>query len=388
MAVMTRVWVLMVAGMLGMCIAPAVVFIGGIVGGLLAPTASLSTLPVAAMVIGTALAVVPVSHLMQRFGRKSVFVGNALITALISLATAYAVHIGSFWGFVIGVAGLGASLAVIQQYRFAAMESVEAELAPQAASMVLLGGLAAAFIGPELAYVGQHMVATEFTGSFILIALACLAGGVVLMRYQLMVVDSDLAQNEPVRSLKELGRQPVLWVAVGGAGVGYAVMSYIMTATPLSMHTFQGHSLAETKWVIQSHIAAMFLPSFFSGRLIARYGAFQIMVLGLLIYFACILVSVAGQELMHYWLGLVLLGVGWNFLFVAGTALLPQSYRPHERFKVQGLNDFVVFGFQALASLSSGVVIYQWGWVALVLLALPLMSLQVIALWGWRNAKS
>ena len=382
-----NIWVLMIASALGMCVAPMVVFIGGIVGVGLAPDASLATLPVAALVIGTAIAVVPVSRLMQVYGRRPVFIGNALLTSLSALATSYAVNEQNFWLFVLGVAMLGGSLAVIQQFRFAAMESVAQEQAPNAASMVLLGGLIAAFLGPELAHWGQFILPQTFAGSFALLALASLCSAIVLLRYQPVKANTQVEDVGEQRALSHILSQPVLWVAIGAAGVGYAVMSYIMTATPVSMHTLQGHSLVETKWVIQSHIAAMFLPSFFSGRLIGRFGEFRIMVAGLVIYLACLMVSLMGHALMHYWLGLVLLGIGWNFLFVAGTALLPRSYRNSERFKVQGLNDFVVFSFQAVASLSSGVVIYQFGWSVLVLLALPLMLLQVLSLWVWRQTE-
>ncbi len=376
----------MLAGALGMCVAPLVVFIGGIVGTQLAPVPSLATLPVAALVIGTAMAVVPAARAMQAFGRKKVFLCNSVFGAAGALACGAAISIGSFWFFCLGVVCLGASLAVIQQFRFAAMESVDPEHAATAASKVLLGGLIAAFLGPELAHFGKDLLTAEFAGSFVWLSLSSLAGGLVLLFYRPVIAVSESGQSDGGRRLSLIMKQPVLWVAVMSAGVGYAVMSYIMTATPVSMHHMDGHSLADTKWVIQSHIFAMFLPSFFSGRLIERFGAPRIMLAGLVVYLACGMIALSGKDLMHYWLGLVLLGIGWNFLFVAGTALLPTCYRAEERFKVQGLNDFVVFGFQAIASLSSGVVIFYFGWDNLVWLALPMLLLHLVILANWQRS--
>lgn len=382
-----NVWLLTFAGALGMCVAPMVVFIGGIVGVALAPKSTWSTLPVAAQVIGTAVAVLPVSRLMQAFGRKRVFIVNALFSAASAIGASLAITYHSFWGFTFCVALMGASLAVIQQYRFAAMESVVPEHVASAASFVLLGGLVAAFLGPELAHWGQGMLAVDFAGSFALLAIVSLLSIAVLVFFKPAVSQTLAVSKSSGRPLPQIMRQPVVWVAIMAAGVGYAVMSYIMTATPVSMHTMQGHSLLDTKWVIQSHICAMFLPSFFSGKLVDVFGAQKIMWAGLLIYAACMVVALAGQDLMHYWLGLVLLGLGWNFLFVAGTALLSQSYRHEERFKVQGLNDFVVFGSQAVAALSSGVVIYSFGWDMLILIALPLLAVQIGFILNWRRAE-
>lgn len=382
-----NVSILMLAGAFGLCVAPMVVFIGGLVGHQLAPSAALATLPVAFLVIGTAAAVVPVARAMQRFGRKRVFIANALIACLSALLTAWAVSVASFWVFVLGVALLGASLAAIQQFRFAAMASVAPDKAANAASLVLLGGLIAAFLGPELAHMGKALLAADFSGSFALLALASLTSALLLLLYKETESSVSERQQQASRSLSELLAQPLLWVAISAAGVGYAVMSYVMTATPLSMHALSGHSLAETKWVIQSHIAAMFLPSFFSGQLINRFGPIKLIIAGLLIYVACLVAGLLGQDVMHYGIALVLLGIGWNFLFVSGTALLPQTYQHHEQYKVQGLNDFVVFGFQAIASLSSGLVIHQFGWNALLVMAFPLLLLLVLSLGAWRRSE-
>jgi MFS family permease len=159
-----------------------------------------------------------------------------------------------------------------------------------------------------------------------------------------------------------------------------------MTATPMSMHIHDGHRLTDTKWVIQSHIMAMYLPSFFSGFLISRYGVTKMMVAGLLAFVACIAVALVDRSLLNYWFALILLGVGWNFLFVSGTALLPHSYKDNERFKVQALNEFCVFSVQALASLSSGWILYQFGWQALLTMSIPMLLVVVVAIIYWQRA--
>jgi MFS family permease len=381
-----NVWVLAVAGAMGFCIAPLVVFIGGIVGASLAPEAELSTLPVALLVVGTALAVIPVSRCMQAFGRKKVFVAASLFSALSAVLAAYAILKSSFWGFNLACVLLGGGLAVIQQYRFAAMESVETSKAAQAASFVLLGGLIAALLGPELAYFGRDLLGTAFAGSFLLLSLVCLLGGGVLGLYQPVKVCINVDEGDG-RHLFKIMAHSIFWVAVLSVTIGNAVMSYIMTATPVSMHMMEGHSLSDTKWVIQSHIVSMFLPSLFSGALVARFGAEKLMLTGIFLYFICIVIALSGSDVLNYWVGLILLGLGWNFLFISGTVLLPQSHRAQERFKVQGFNDFFVFALQAFASISSGVVVYRFGWHILLVLAIPLLLVQLTAIVIWRTEK-
>ncbi len=386
-----NVLILTFSGALSMTVAPIVVFIGGLVGALLAATPKLSTLPVAALVVGTALGVVPVSGLMQRFGRKPVFIVSAILSAGVSLLASLSIYLSSFWGFTCCLAGLGAGLAVVQQYRFAAMESVAPQQAAKAASTVLLGGLVAAFLGPEIAAGGERIFAAQFAGSFFILAGVCVLSATVLTLYSEvkaapLEVEKGGESVARERSFHEILRQPVLWVAVMSSSVGYAVMSFIMTATPVSMHHLLEFSLTDTKWVIQSHIMAMFIPSFFSGLLITRYGVAAVIWAGLGINAVCLMIALAGQAYIHFWASLVLLGVAWNFLFVAGTTLLPASYMGQERFKVQGLNDFMVFGLQAVASLSSGVIVYAFGWNGLVLLAFPVLIILGLVLGAWRSS--
>ncbi|MDH4059064.1 MAG: MFS transporter, partial [Cyclobacteriaceae bacterium] len=185
------------------------------------------------------------------------------------------------------------------------------------------------------------------------------------------------------RPLREIARQNIFWVAILGAAIGYAVMSFIMTATPVSMHVMDGHSLSHTKWVIQSHIVAMYLPSLFTAWIVRQLGIPRMMLTGLIAYVVCIAIAWSGHLLGNYWISLILLGIGWNFLFIGGTTLLPRSYQPNERFKVQAFNEFIVFGTQALAALSAGWIVYALGWEMMLLVTLPIIAIQTVVVVRW-----
>ena len=381
-----NVWWLTLAGALGLSTAPLVVFIGGLVGSDLASDKSLATLPVAAIVVGTASAVIPVARLMQRFGRRLIFSLNIVLMMLASLGASFAIEQGSFWGFCLAVMLLGSGLAAIQQYRFAAMESVSAPQHAAAASFVLLGGLVAAFLGPELGEQGRFLTEVEYSGAFLLLtAVLALSLPVLFVFKPNMPANNSTTADPTVRPLVQIAQQPVFWVAILSSAIAYSVMSYVMTATPVTMHKLLGHPVVDTKWVIQVHICAMYLPSFFSGLLIQRFGQLKMMWAGLLCYAATIVVAYLGTGLINFYGGLILLGIGWNLLFVSGTSLLPQSYRAGESFKVQGVNDFSVFGLQAAAALSSGAIVYNFGWNVLLFSALPVLCIQLALLVFWKR---
>lgn len=257
------------------------------------------------------------------------------------------------------------------------MESVIPELIPKAASSVLLGGIAAAFIGPETAIMGKDLIGVEFVGSFVVMALLFGVALLVILAFKNPAVEA-IQITEAKRSLREISRQPVFWLAISSAAVGYVVMSFIMTATPVSMHVMDGHSLQDTKHVIQSHVIAMYLPSLITAWIIGKLGINRMMITGLIAYVVCIAIAFSGHYLENYWVSLILLGLGWNFLFIGGTSLLPQVYRPEERFKVQAVNEFVVFGSQAIAALSAGWVVFALGWENLLLITLPIILFQFI----------
>lgn len=383
-----NVWILMLAQAFAMCAAPLVVFAGGLIGKQLASDSSFATLPLAAMVFGTALAVYPAASIASKKGRKRVFLGAMVIGLIAAMIAVLSLHFKSFSGFVVAAILIGVVLACIQQFRFAAMESVEPELMPVAASRLLLAGIIAAYLGPELVTIGQMFHEQTFTGAFYLLGVCfVLAFLLILLGYKNVHIEQASGEGQP-RSFANILSSPGILLAMGSASVGFAVMSFIMTATPISMHELNHYSLEETKWVIQSHIMAMFIPSLFSGWLVRKLGFISMMWAGLGIYGICLVVAYWDQALIHYWSALILLGLGWNLLFVAGTALLPQMHQTNEAHRVQGLNDLMVFSAQAVASLASGVLLLVLGWQGLIWVALPIILIQVALLLNWSSKKS
>lgn len=374
-----NVWVLTLGLALMMSASSLVVFVGGLVGTTLAPSPNLATLPVAAIIVGTALATIPVALFMKRFGRRRTFLSIITFSILISLLAAYSIHIQSFYLFCASLALIGISVASLNQFRFAAMESVAFDQIPKAASTVLLGGIAAAFVGPEIAVKGRDLFEQPFTGSFLLLSCLFVLGFVIISFFQNAKPVSQESAI-PGRSLLEIIKQPIFWTAVLCAMMGYAVMSFIMTATPVSMHVMDGHSLEDTKWVIQSHIVAMFLPSLITAWIIKKIGIKTMMLTGIAAFAICIGIAYSGHHVGHYWGSLVLLGIGWNFLFIGGTTLLPQAYQDNERFKVQALNEFMIFGTQATAALSAGFVVHAIGWENMLLTTIPLLLIPLVAI--------
>lgn len=383
-----NVWILMLAQAFAMCAAPLVVFAGGLIGKQLASDSSLATLPLAAMVFGTALAVYPAASMASKYGRKLVFLGAMVIGFIASFIAVLSLQIESFSGFVVAAILIGVVLACIQQFRFAAMESVAAELMPVAASRLLLAGIIAAYLGPELVTIGQSLHEQTFIGAFYLLGMCFVIAFLLILTGYKNIRISQEAGQDTQRSVAEILSNPGILLAMGSAAVGFAVMSFIMTATPISMHELNHYSLEETKWVIQSHIMAMFIPSLFSGWLVKKLGFISMMWAGLIIYMLCLIIAYWDQALIHYWSALVLLGLGWNLLFVSGTALLPQMYQANEAHRVQGLNDLMVFSAQAIASLGSGVLLLLLGWQGLVWVALPIILIQVVLLLNWRRIKN
>ncbi len=350
-----------------------IVTVGGLVGADLA-SGSLATLPVSIMVVGTAVATVFAAMLMRVSGRRVGFAIGAAIAACGGGLAAVALQSGSFALFCIGVGLYGVNNAFVQQYRFAAAESVAGAAAGRAISLVLLGAIGGAFCGPLLATGGEHLIGSHaYVGSMLAM------GGLQLLAMALLLVLEEPAAVSATsiegmeRPLAEVVRQPAYLVAMLASVVGYGVMNLVMTATPLSMHVHDGLSLRDTAWVIQSHVLAMYVPSFFSGPLIARVGVVQILGCGVLALLAAIGIGLAGHAVSHYWWALVLVGIGWNFLFVGGTALLVDTYRPVERFKAQAVNEFSVFGVSAAASLLAGTLIHSWGWDAVLWSTAPLL---------------
>ena len=366
-----------------------VVLVGGIVGSRLAPSPAWSTLPVAAMVVGLAVSSAPAALLMKRIGRRPGFLLGAALAVLAAGLGALAMARDSFALLCAATALIGANGAFVSQYRFAAAESAPAAQAGKAVSLVLAGGVLAGLLGPELGRRGKNwFAAAPFAGSFLLAAFLYAACALLLcfLRERRAGLPPGPAKGQPgtARPLAAILRQPQALAALLAGIVSFAVMTFTMTAAPVSMHVLDHHTVDRAGFVIQSHIVAMYLPSFFTGFLMARLGLGRVMLLGVLLLAGSTGVSLLGSRLFLYWTALVLLGLGWNFLFVGGTTLLTRSYRPEERFQVQGVNDLLVFGFQAAASLLSGAALFALGWKALNLLNLPLLALMLAVLLAMR----
>lgn len=363
------------------------VTLGGIVGATLTTDPAQATLPPTLMVVGTALGTIPAAWLMKSIGRAGGFALAKLLAAVACAIGILGLAHQSFVLWVLAAGTFGLSLAFVQQYRFAAAESVSSDRVSRAISWVLLASIGGAFLGPELAVAGRSWLAWgPYTGSLVVLGMLCLVSCLLLTRLS----ESDPANETP--STDGSGEPIVLpqyayWVAVLGGITAYAVMTLVMTATPLSMHLGQGHDMGEVAWVIQSHVMAMYLPSLFSGWLIDRFGSRRLMLIGSLILLAALLAALGGQAVVHYWWSLVLLGLGWNFLYVGSTALLTTSYRPADRFRAQAVNDFCVFGSAAAASWLAGVTLHYLGWTILIQLALPLVMLLPIGLFVLRQRR-
>ena len=365
----------------GQTAAPILVLLGGIIGTRIAPSPDLATLPLAFMIMGIASATIPASMLMANFGRKAGFVGGTCWAILASLLAAWSVQQSSFYLFCFASFLIGNYAAFLQQFRFAVAESVPVDEVPKSLSILMLAGIVAAILGPE---VGRRFSVVEglpeYVGSFLgLAALLTTSMLVLVVFYRNTTVVANKVEGEE-RPLSEILRQPALILAISSAVVGYTIMSLIMTATPVSMHEMDHLSLDDTTWVVQSHILAMYIPSLFSGFLIARFGVMRIIQIGFVLMMACVAVGWGNPELMHYFGSMVLLGIGWNFLFLGGTTLLTQSYRVSERFKVQALNDFMVFGWQAVGSLGAGVLLAVLGWNGVMAFSIPWLVLLLPAM--------
>ncbi|WP_298725197.1 MFS transporter [uncultured Ferrovibrio sp.] len=354
------------------------VTLGGLVGHILVEDKALATLPVTFVVGGTALATIPASMLMRRIGRKLGFMIGCLVAILGSSIAASGVYYANFWLFCLGAFVFGGSSAFVQLYRFAAADISPPEMKSRAISWVMVGGLVSAFLGPEIAKHTRELLSPHlFLASYMAAAaLPVLVLGILTTVSIPRPTVSEL--KETGRPLAEIVRQPSFLVAAMAGMFGYGVMNLMMTATPLAMQICE-HPFSAAATVIQWHVFGMFFPSFFTGNLIARFGALRIITVGTLLNLVCIGVALSGVEVLHFQIALFLLGVGWNFMYIGGTSLLTEVYRPAERNKTQALNDFLVFGTVALASLGSGKLLYHWGWDFVPLSALPFVLMAGLA---------
>lgn len=359
---------------------PIMVFIGGIVSIKMSPSAGLITLPLGLTVAGVASATIPASYLANKLGRRNATILGMLSALIGSIIAGYSILSNNFYLFCVTGFLIGITTAFAQQLRFAAIESVNDERnINKALSVLMFSGLFAAFLGPEIAMFGSTVFKNTigFAGVFFVLALMVLAAMVIMLWFEDNDSNKQIA-DEPIRPLKTIIKQPIFIISICASALGYGLMSYIMTATPLSMHQIDGHSLNDTKWVIQSHIAAMFIPSLITTWLSNKIGIKYVLVIGSFMFAVVILIARSGHSVLHYWWALIILGIAWNFLFFSGTSLLHHSYREHEKHKVQAINDFGVFSFQGISSLMAGWVLLNYGWNTVVYSAIPFVIVMFI----------
>lgn len=353
---------------------------------LLGDDKSLATVPVTAVVTGTALATIPASLFMRQVGRKAGFLFGAFIGMVGAAICSYSIYIGNFWGFVFGAIFVGMYTAFGNYYRFAAVDVAGVQHRSKAVSYVLAGGLIAGFLGPQIASHSKDLFAPYiYLGPYLAIILL---GGLAMLFISFVSIPKMTVQQQEgeQRPLLEIAKQPTFIVAVLSAMIGFGVMSLIMTATPLAM-VGCGHQHSDSFNVISWHVVAMYGPSFFTGSLISRFGEYKIILLGAFLGVASVVVSLLGLDLANFYIALILLGLSWNFMFIGGTTLVTTTYKPAETAKVQGMNDFLVFGTVATASLLSGQLQEHFGWEVVNYGALPLL-LFVIALTFWHMPKA
>lgn len=354
-----------------LCNGVTLIAVNGLAGARLAPTPLLATLTVTGYVIGTALMTLPASFFMKRHGRRAGFIVGALLGILGGLTCAAAVAVGSFWLLCFGTFCAGTYNAFGLQYRFAAADMAPADWKPKAISWTLAGGILGGFIGPWAGKLTRDVWSVEFAATYASLSVFAVVALAIASRLRVPEM-VDAGQQDSGRPLSAIARQPAFAVAVLAAALGYGTMNLLMAATPLAMDIC-GLPFADAAFVLQWHVLGMYGPSFFTGSLIKRFGVLRILATGVVLMLVCIALALSGVTLMHFWWALFLLGVGWNFLYIGGTSLLTETYAPAERAKVQGSNDFAVFGVQALSSVSAGALVLGGGWHTLNLYAIPVV---------------
>ncbi len=354
--------------------------LNGLAGYALAANKSLATLPVTGWVVGAALTTFFASLLMKRIGRKGGFTVGALIGIAGAAVCCLALLRGDFWLFVAGTTIFGVYNAFGQYYRFAAADAAVGDFKAKAISYVLAGGLVGGIVGPTVSKYTKDALPVAFLGAYLAL-IAFLVVVLLVIRLLDIPPPTEAEARESGRPLAAIAAQPAFIVAVLCAAFGYGVMNLLMTATPLAMGIC-GHPYSAAATVISWHVIGMFAPSFFTGDLIKRFGVLQIMLWGVALNAATVAIALSGIDVAHFWLALFVLGVGWNFLYIGGTALLTETYRPAEKAKAQGANDMLIFLVMATSSFASGMLLEANGWAMLNYLALPFVAVMAIAvLW-------
>ncbi len=364
---------------------PIIFILGGLAGLSLASNPCFATLPISMIILGSVIAATPLSAFMQKYGRRAGFMLGTAFGALGASISAYGLYIQSFPVFIAGSLFTGVYMSGQGFYRFAAADTSTEDFRPKAISYVLAGGLAAAVIGPQLVKLTADAMVIPFLGSYLTVIAINLVGSLMFLFLNIPTPPAHVEGAPQGRSRMELLKTPVIAVAIICAMVSYALMNLVMTSTPLAV-VGCGYERNTAADIVSSHVLAMYIPSFFTGHLIARYGPVKIISIGLAILASAGLVALTGVELDQFFIALILLGVGWNFGYIGATSMLAASYEPEERGRIQGLNDMLVFGGVTLASLASGGLMNcsggdaQAGWQAVNMAMIPFLTLAGAAL--------
>ncbi|WP_340263124.1 MFS transporter [Sulfitobacter pontiacus] len=380
--------VLILAQSLGAASGPIVISLGGLVGQDLATDPALATLPVSIYNLGLALGTVPAAWIMRQYGRRSGYLLGAMIGVLSGLIAAGAISFGAFIFFCLGTFLAGLYASYVQSYRFAAADGREGADRGRAISWVMVGGLVAAIIGPQLVIATRDAVpGVPFAGSFLSQAALALIAFFVLtrLRGRQPAATAQTSSDDGGRTVLQLLASPKYMLGVAAGVVSYGLMSFVMTAAPLAM-VGCGHSIDHAAWGIQWHVLAMFAPSLVTGKLIARFGKEKVTAAGLIIIGISGAVALTGLDLRHFFISLILLGIGWNFGFIGATAMVAAAHTEAERGRAQGLNDFAVFGTVAALSFFSGALMQASGWHLINLMMFPFIAI-VLAPLVWQAAR-
>jgi len=362
-----------------------VVLLGGIITSKIMLKDSLATLPMTLMIIGIALSAPIASKLMSIWGRKKGFIFSSFLSTFALLLCSLSIYNQNFIIFAVGNFLIGSSQAFSNQYRFAASESVSKEYIPRSISIILLLGIISALLSTNFSeYFKDYFPDYLFLGSYIFLSITAIIPIFILLFYE----DNVNIKNKSkfhYKTIVSLLKNIKILQSIISAGFGYFIMAIIMTATPLHMHLVNNFTLFQTSIVIQFHVIGMFLPSLFSGDLVKKFGNTNIIYSGVIILFISIIVNTSFDFYYSYLVGLILLGIGWNFLFVSGSSLLVVSYEEKDKFTAQGLNDFIVFSTQGIGALSAGFLLYYSNWKILNILCIPLLI--IVAFVSFRASK-
>lgn len=357
------------------------VAITGLAGFALAPDKAMATVPLTCYVIGSAITTIPASLLMKSIGRRAGFQSGTAIGMLGAAVCALAIYLASFWLLCLGMLVMGSYTAFGKYYRFAAADVAEPSFRAKAISLTLAGGIIGGFVAPEMAKRTKDIFADHvFLGSYLSLIGVCVVAALLLAWLDIPQL-TEKEKKEGGRPLKEIMRQPVFIVAALAGALSYGIMNLFMTSTPLAMHAHH-HHFNSAAFVLEWHVLGMYGPSFFTGSLIQKFGVLKVILMGIALLMVSVLCALAGTGVINFWLALFVLGVGWNFMYVGGSALLTECHTPAERAKTQAANDFMVFCTMAVSSLSSGLLLHASGWHAVNYGTIPFLLLALGAtLW-------